>query len=196
MFRKYGKVAVGVHFAVYFTGLGGKESFFFSSLSPAATSSSLSSSLSAPVFFFLSALFLNFKTNPNETKTSNSVLRRRGAGRESRQAPPRLGAHGREEGRGGSLCCSDGDDDRSQQKRRRSRFFFTRCSSSRQPRRRRPQLVRASSLGPRLEPGPGVRREQGAVPRPSADHAGSYPGGGESVEGESGGEERCRFCRF
>ena len=25
MFRKYGKVAVGVHFAVYFTGLGGKE---------------------------------------------------------------------------------------------------------------------------------------------------------------------------
>ena len=25
MFRKYGKVAVGVHFAVYFTGLGGKR---------------------------------------------------------------------------------------------------------------------------------------------------------------------------
>jgi hypothetical protein len=25
MFRKYGKVAVGVHFAVYFSGLGGKR---------------------------------------------------------------------------------------------------------------------------------------------------------------------------
>lgn len=25
MFRKYGKVAVGVHFAVYFSGLGGKK---------------------------------------------------------------------------------------------------------------------------------------------------------------------------
>lgn len=25
MFRKYGKVAVGVHFAVYFSGLGGER---------------------------------------------------------------------------------------------------------------------------------------------------------------------------
>ena len=142
----------------------------------------------------------------------NSVLRRRREGREGRQAPPRVGAHGRKEegesqGRGRR---NDGSSSRrgpSGSSGSSSNRSCTRTSSrsssgldlelpaarTRGRRRRRPQLDRARPLRPRLEPRPRLRRQQGALPRPRAHHPGADARRRQGFARERGEERRCCF---